>query len=95
MSLSHEVQTKDFASPDVAGQTEQVMKNMGAILEASGTSWEKVVKTTILLEDMADFATVNEVYGKYFPSEPPARATFAVKGLPLGAKVEIEAIALL
>lgn len=70
------------------------MKNIGAILAASGSNWEKVVKTTILLEDMGDFATVNEVYGKYFPAAPPARATFAVKGLPLGAKVEIETIAL-
>lgn len=88
------VQTKNFASNDVAGQTEQVMKNLGAILTAAGSSWEKVVKTTILLEDMGDFATVNEIYGRYFPSDPPARATFAVKGLPLGAKVEIEAVAL-
>jgi 2-iminobutanoate/2-iminopropanoate deaminase len=87
-------QTKNFASNDVAGQTEQVMKNLGAILTAAGSSWEKVVKTTILLEDMGDFATVNEIYGRYFPSNPPARATFAVKGLPLGAKVEIEAVAL-
>ena len=90
----HPLQTKDFAAPHVAGQTEQVMKNLGAILTAAGSSWEKVVKTTILLEDMGDFATVNEVYGAYFPSNPPARATFAVKGLPLGAKVEIEATAL-
>lgn len=87
-------QTKDFAAEDVAGQTEQVMKNMGAILEAAGSSFSKVVKTTILLADMDDFATVNQVYGKYFPENPPARATFAVKGLPLGAKVEIDAVAL-
>jgi 2-iminobutanoate/2-iminopropanoate deaminase len=71
------------------------MANMGAILVAAGSSFGKVVKTTILLEDMADFATVNAVYGKYFPEAPPARATFAVKGLPLGAKVEIDAVALL
>jgi 2-iminobutanoate/2-iminopropanoate deaminase len=88
------VQTKEFAAPDVAGQTEQVMKNLGAILTAAGTSYDKIVKTTILLADMSDFATVNEVYGKYFPSNPPARATFAVKGLPLGALVEIDAVAL-
>lgn len=78
----------------MAGQTEQVMKNMGAILAAAGTSYDKVVKTTILLADMSDFGTVNEIYGKYFPANPPARATFAVKGLPLGALVEIDAIAL-
>ena len=72
-----------------------MMRNMGAILEAAGSSYDKVVKTTILLVDMADFATVNEVYGRYFPAAPPARATFAVKALPLGALVEIEATALL
>ena len=88
-------QTKDFAADDVGGQCEQVMANMGAILAAAGSSFGKVVKTTILLEDMADFATVNAVYGKFFPEAPPARATFAVKGLPLGAKVEIDAVALL
>lgn len=87
--------TKDFAGDTVEAQTEQVMANMGAILEASGSSWEKVVKTTILLVDMGDFAAVNAIYGRFFPQNPPARATFAVKGLPLGAVVEIEAIALL
>mmetsp|Transcript_23211 Transcript_23211/g.64456 ORF Transcript_23211/g.64456 Transcript_23211/m.64456 type:complete len:181 (+) Transcript_23211:103-645(+) len=86
--------TKDFAGNDVAAQTEQVMKNMGAILEAAGSGFEKVVKTTILLADMGDFATVNGVYGPYFPEDPPARACFAVKELPLGALVEIEAIAI-
>ncbi|KAL4428163.1 hypothetical protein ABPG75_002252 [Micractinium tetrahymenae] len=87
--------TKDFAGDTVEAQTEQVMANLGAILEASGSSWEKVVKTTILLADMEDFAAVNAIYGRFFPRNPPARATFAVKGLPLGAKVEIEATALL
>lgn len=86
--------TTNFAGDDIETQTEQVMKNLGAILEEAGSSWEKVVKTTILLADMQDFAQVNAVYGKYFPQNPPARATFAVKGLPLGAKVEIEAVAL-
>ncbi|EFN55150.1 hypothetical protein CHLNCDRAFT_134242 [Chlorella variabilis] len=87
--------TKDFAGDSVEAQAEQVMSNLGAILAAAGSEWGKVVKTTILLVDMADFATVNAVYGKYFPENPPARATFAVKGLPLGALVEIEATALL
>lgn len=87
--------TKEFAGDDVESQTEQVMKNLGAILTAAGSSYEKVVKTTILLVDMEDFGKVNAIYGKYFPVDPPARATFAVKGLPLGAKVEIEATALL
>jgi reactive intermediate/imine deaminase len=87
--------TKDFASDGVEGQAEQVMKNMGAILEAAGTSFGNVVKTTILLADMGDFAAVNAIYGRYFPENPPARATFAVKTLPLNAKVEIEAVAVL
>jgi reactive intermediate/imine deaminase len=87
--------TKDFASEGVEGQTEQVMKNMGAILEAAGASYSNVVKTTILLADMGDFATVNGIYGKYFEKDPPARATFAVKTLPLNAKVEIECVAVL
>lgn len=87
--------TKDFASDDVQGQTEQVMKNMGAILEAAGASYANVVKTTILLADMGDFATVNGIYGKFFPENPPARATFAVKTLPLNAKVEMDCVAVL
>lgn len=87
--------TKDFASPDVEGQTEQVLKNMGAILEAAGASYKHVVKTTILLADINDFAKVNAIYAKYFTEQPPARATFAVKDLPLGARVEIEATAVL
>ena len=88
------MQTKDFAGDDITTQTEQVMKNLEAILTAAGSDWTKVVKTTILLADMGDFAAVNAVYGKYFPADPPARACFAVKDLPLGAKVEIEATAL-
>ena len=68
---------------------------MGAILEAAGASFGDVVKTTILLADMADFAAVNAIYGRYFAEAPPARATFAVKTLPLNARVEIEAIAVL
>jgi 2-iminobutanoate/2-iminopropanoate deaminase len=87
--------TKDFASPDVEGQTEQVMKNMGAVLAAAGASFSDVVKTTILLADMGDFAKVNAIYGKSFPENPPARATFAVKELPLSARVEIDAVAVL
>jgi 2-iminobutanoate/2-iminopropanoate deaminase len=70
------------------------MKNIGAILTAAGSDWSKVVKTTVLLADMGDFAAMNAVYSKYFTTDPPARAAFAVKDLPLGAKVEIEAVAL-
>ena len=77
---------------DVRVQTEQVMKNLGAVLSAAGSSYEKAVKTTCFLTDMADFATFNEVYGKYF-TEKPARSCVAVKSLPKGALVEVEVIA--
>lgn len=74
-------------------QTEQVMKNIEAILKEAGYSFQDVVKSTCLLSDMANFASMNEVYGKYYSENPPARAAFAVKGLPLGAMIEIETIA--
>ena len=74
-------------------QTEQVMKNIGAILEAAGYSYANVVKSTCLLADMKYFAEMNKVYARYYPSAPPARAAFAVKELPMQVLVEIEAIA--
>ena len=74
-------------------QTEQVMMNIGAILTAAGYSYTNVVKSTCLLADMSHFAGMNKVYARYYPSSPPARATFAVKGLPMQALVEIETIA--
>ena len=74
-------------------QTEQVMKNIEAILRAAGYSFSDVVKSNCLLSDMSDFKSMNEVYGKYYAENPPARAAFAVKGLPLGVKIEIETIA--
>ena len=76
----------------IAAQTEQSCKNVGAILEAGGSSFEKVVKTTCFLADMADFAAFNEVYAKFFTSKP-ARSCVAVKDLPKGVLCEIEAIA--
>ena len=76
----------------IAAQTEQVMKNLGAVLEAAGTSYEKAIKTTCFLADIADFAAFNEVYAKYF-TEKPARSCVAVKDLPKGALVEVEVIA--
>jgi len=86
--------TGEFTSTtDVAAQTEQVLKNLEAILKASNSSCDKVVKTTCLLADMNDFKKFNDVYAKYFPKECPARATFAVKTLPKNALVEVEAIA--
>ena len=79
---------------DVAAEAEQVMRNLSAVLAAAGCSLEHVVKTTIFLADMADFAAVNEVYGRHLPSgHRPARATVQVAGLPRGARVEIDAIA--
>lgn len=82
----------DIAAKDIASQTEQVMKNLTAVLAAAGTSMEKAVKTTCFLADIADFAAFNEVYGKYFTSKP-ARSCVAVKALPKGALVEVEVIA--
>ncbi|MDR0488215.1 MAG: RidA family protein [Propionibacteriaceae bacterium] len=79
---------------DAAGQADQVMSNIQAILAEAGLDLSAVVKTTVLLADMADFASVNEVYARWFNTEPlPARAAFQVAALPLGAKVEIESIA--
>jgi 2-iminobutanoate/2-iminopropanoate deaminase len=74
-------------------QTEQVLKNMGAILEAAGCGYKNVVKCTVLLDNMDNFKAMNEVYAKFFTSEAPARAAYGVVKLPLGGLVEIEAIA--
>ena len=76
-------------------QTRQVLENLKAILTAARTDFSKVVKSTVFLQDMMNFAEFNQVYAEYFPSEPPARSTFQVGALPLGAMVEIEMIALL
>ena len=76
----------------ITAQTEQVMKNLGAVLEAAGSCYEKAVKTTCFLADIADFAAFNEVYAKYF-TEKPARSCVAVKDLPKGVLVEVEVIA--
>lgn len=78
----------------IAEQSEQVMKNLGAVLSAAGSSFEKAVKTTCFLADIADFAAFNEVYAKYFTTKP-ARSCVAVKDLPKGVKVEVEVIATL
>jgi 2-iminobutanoate/2-iminopropanoate deaminase len=86
--------TQEMVTGDIKAQAEQVMSNVGAILEAAGSSFAKVVKTTIFLTDMGDFAAVNEVYGKYFSENPPARATIAVAQLPRSAAVEVEAVAI-
>lgn len=77
----------------VEQETERVMENLRGVLEAAGTDFNHLVKTTIYLTDMSDFAAVNQVYGQYFKNIKPARATVAVAALPRGARVEIEAVA--
>jgi len=79
---------------DVKAHTEQIMKNIEAVLTAAGIGFKNVVKTNIFLTSMSDFATVNEIYGKYFPENPPARSTIQVAGLPKGVSVEIEVTAI-
>jgi 2-iminobutanoate/2-iminopropanoate deaminase len=85
--------TGEVFTGDVKAQTERVMKNIDAVLAAASLNFSNVVKTTIYLINMGDFAQVNEVYGRYFKSSPPARSTVAVSGLPKGVSVEIEVLA--
>ena len=85
--------TGEFVSGGIAEQTEQVLKNLGAVLEAAGASFESVVKTTVFVADMNDFGAMNEVYGRYFDSNKPARATVEAARLPKDARVEIDCIA--
>ena len=86
--------TGNFVSDGMAEQTEQVLKNLAAVLMAAGSSLDNVVKTTVFLADMNDFAVMNEVYGRYFSDNKPARATVEAARLPRDARVEIECIAL-
>lgn len=86
--------TGQMVSGDVQAQTERVLENVRAVLAAAGTSFEAVVKTTVFLKSMGDFAAMNEVYARYFTGAAPARSTVAVADLPRGALVEIECIAL-
>ncbi len=87
--------TGQFVSDSVTEQTEQVLKNLGAVLSAAGAGLDTVVKTTVFLADMNDFAEMNEVYSRYFSETKPARATVQAARLPRDAKVEIECIAVL
>jgi 2-iminobutanoate/2-iminopropanoate deaminase len=89
-----EPQTMQFVAGGVAEQTEQVLKNLQAVLEAAGVGLEQVVKTTVFLADMEDFAAMNEVYARFFTASPPARATVQAARLPRDARVEIEVTAL-
>jgi len=83
------------AEGDVEGQTRLVMENLGAVLKAAGSGFDKVIKTTIYLKSMADFPKVNDIYGSFFGKVPPARATIEVSGLPKNLLVEIDAVALM
>jgi 2-iminobutanoate/2-iminopropanoate deaminase len=86
--------TGQFVAGGISEQTEQVMKKITAVLEAAGSGLNRIVKTTVFLADMEEFAAMNEVYAKFFASDPPARATVQAAGLPRNARVEIEVIAL-
>jgi 2-iminobutanoate/2-iminopropanoate deaminase len=86
--------TGQFVEGGIAEQTEQVLKNLSAVLEAAGSSLDRVVKTTVFLADMFEFGQMNDVYGKFFSEKPPARATVEAARLPRDARVEIEAIAI-
>ena len=87
------LESGELAGETVAEQTEQVMQNMSAILEAAESGLDKLVKTTVFLLDLADFAAMNEVYARHVGDRPPARSTIGISQLPSGARVEIEAIA--
>ncbi|PKA51775.1 hypothetical protein AXF42_Ash008004 [Apostasia shenzhenica] len=88
-------ETGKFVSDGIEEQTEQVLKNIGEILKASGASYSSVVKTTIMLADLKDFKKVNDIYSKYFSAPAPARSTYQVAALPMDARIEIECIAAL
>jgi len=87
------LESGELAGPAVEEQTEQVMQNMSAILGAAGSGLDRLVKTTVFLLDLADFAGMNEVYARHVGDRPPARSTIGISQLPSGARVEIEAIA--
>jgi len=83
----------ELVTGDIAAQTEQVMRNVGALLRAAGVGFEHVVRTTVFLTDMDEFAAMNEVYSRHVAAPPPARATVQVARLPRGVKIEVDAIA--
>jgi 2-iminobutanoate/2-iminopropanoate deaminase len=85
--------SKDFAGPDIQSQTRQALENLAAVLEASGSCLKHVVKVTVFLQDIEEFSLMNEVYAEFFSEDPPARSAVQVAALPLGGRVEIEAVA--
>ncbi|HET6892031.1 MAG TPA: Rid family detoxifying hydrolase, partial [Pyrinomonadaceae bacterium] len=86
--------TGQFVEGGIAEQTERVLRNLTAVLEAAGTGLDRVIKTSVFLADMEDFAAMNEVYAKFFPNDPPARTTIQAARLPRDARVEMDVIAL-
>ena len=86
---------KELAGPGIGEQTRQAMENIEAILDAVGSSMERIVKTTVFLKDLGDFAEANRIYASFFTVDPPARATIQAGGLPMGALIEIDAVALM
>lgn len=88
-------ETGELIKGDIESETEQILKNIKAIVEEAGGSMENIVKTTIYLKDMSNFSNINEIYGKFFSIEPPARATVEISNLPKSVDIEIEAIAVL
>lgn len=91
--LGIRLETGELAGPSVQEQTDQIMRNLSAILESAGSGLDKLVKTTVFLLDLGDFAGMNEVYARHVGDRPPARSTIGISALPSGALVEIEAIA--
>jgi 2-iminobutanoate/2-iminopropanoate deaminase len=91
--LGISVESGELAGRSVQEQTEQIMRNLGAILEAAGSGLDRLVKTTVFLLDLGDFAGMNEVYARHVGDRPPARSTVGISALPSGALVEIEAVA--
>ncbi|MCY3916122.1 MAG: Rid family detoxifying hydrolase [Chloroflexi bacterium] len=87
--------TSDLRAGGIEAQTRQVMNNINSVLEAAGSGLDQVVKTTVFLADIKDFGTFNAVYSEFFPADPPARTTVQAGGLPIGALIEVEAVALL
>lgn len=86
--------TKEFAGPDVESQTRQALENLQAVLEAGGSCLKHVFKTTVFLADMGEFSRMNAIYAEYFATEPPARSAVQAAALPLGGRVEVEAVAM-
>ena len=85
--------TKDFAGPDIESQTRQALQNLKAVLETGGSCLKHVVKTTVFLQDIGEFSRMNAVYAEFLPEDPPARSAVQVAALPLGGRVQIEAVA--